>query len=148
MPQVQFLDSMVDIPAACCGYSGRKLWRFRSCVSRGRAMLGSTVDTCSFQFTKLLFSDPAIDSRPALCSVFCRIWCRGRVDNGIGMLGLVLLVSPHLASGTCYALVLGWFLEEFHDFLREGVHSAPEVDSRAALLWPSRSHRCGSWLCS
>ena len=39
-------------------------------------------------------------------------------------------------SGTCYASVLGWLLEEFHDFLRERAHSAPEVDSRAALLWP------------
>ena len=32
MPQVQFLDRMVDIPV-CHGYSGRKLWRFRSCRS-------------------------------------------------------------------------------------------------------------------
>ena len=39
-------------------------------------------------------------------------------------------------SGTCYASVLGWLLEEIYDFLLEGVHSAPEVDSRAALLWP------------
>ena len=35
--------------------------------------------------------------------------------------------------GTCYASVLGWLLEEFHAFLREEVHSAPEVDSRVAL---------------
>ena len=30
---------------------------------------------------------------PALLFCVCRIWCRARVDNGIGMLGLVLLVS-------------------------------------------------------
>ena len=29
---------------------------------------------------------------------------------------------------TCYSSVLGWLLEEFHDFLLEGVHSAAEVD--------------------
>ena len=28
----------------------------------------------------------------------------------------------------------GWLLEEFHDFLHEGVDSAPEHDSRPALL--------------
>ena len=70
------------------------------------ALLGSTVDTCYCQST----------------SVF-------------------LVLSPFTAqclilSGTCYASVLGWLLEEFYDFLREGVHSALEVDSRAALLWP------------
>ena len=52
-----------------------------------------------------------------------------------------LVLSPYTAqclvlSSTCYASVLGWLLEEFHDFLREEAHSAPEVDSRAALLWP------------
>ena len=41
-----------------------------------------------------------------------------------------------ILSGTCCASVLGWLLEEIYDFLREGVHSAPEVDSRDALLWP------------
>ena len=28
----------------------------------------------------------------------------------------------------------GWLLEEFYDFLHEGVDSAPELDSRPALL--------------
>ena len=36
-----------------------------------------------------------------------------------------LLLFPYTAqcfflSGACYASVLGWLLEEFHDFLREG----------------------------
>ena len=34
------------------------------------ALLGSTVDTCYCQFTVLLYSDPAFDSRPALLFVF------------------------------------------------------------------------------
>ena len=38
VPQVQFFDRMVDIPV-CYGYSGRKLWRFRSCRSWVRGAL-------------------------------------------------------------------------------------------------------------
>ena len=47
----------------------------------------------------LSYSDPAIDSRPALLFCVCReeyrdwIWCRARVDNVIGMLGLFALCS-------------------------------------------------------
>ena len=33
-------------------------------------------------------------------------------------------------------------MEEFYDFLRDGVHSAPEVDSRAALFWPGAVFGC------
>ena len=90
---------------------------------------------------RLLYSDPAIDSRLALLFGVCSeeyrnwMWCRARVDNGNGMLGLVLLVSTHFAlcslllfpytahclvlSGTCYASACG--VVEFHVFLRENV---------------------------
>ena len=38
-------------------------------------------------------------------------------------------------SGTCYASVLGWILEEFHDFLREGVAvKIPQVQFLVVLL--------------
>ena len=95
----------------------------------------------SSSLRRLLYSDPAIDSRPALLFCVCReeyrnwIWCRARVDNGIAMLGLVLLVSAHFAlcsflllpytahclvlSGTCYASVYG--VVEFQVFLRKKV---------------------------
>ena len=36
---------------------------------------------------------------------------------------------------------VGWLLEEFQVFLRDGVDSAPEVDSRPALLRSGRAHR-------
>ena len=53
-----------------CRFSGRFLLD-----ASYSALLGSTVDTCSFQFTEVLYefpffyvvySDPAFDSRPAL----------------------------------------------------------------------------------
>ena len=44
----------------------------------------------------------------------------GATTGGRAMLGLTV--------STCSASVLGWLLEEFHDFLREGVRSDPEVD--------------------
>ena len=103
------------------------------------ALLGSTMDTCYFQFTEAFV-------RIAFYLVWTHFTPRSQCS------GLVLLVSTHFAlcslllfpkpeqclvfSGACYASVLGWLLEEFHDFLREGAHSAPEVDSRAAPLWP------------
>ena len=43
-------------------FSGRRLLDLFPCS----ALLGSTVDTCFFQFTEALYSDPATDSRPAL----------------------------------------------------------------------------------
>ena len=58
--------------------------------------------------------------------------------GGSGYICMLRLLFPYTAqclvlSGTCHASVLGWLFEEFHAFLREGVHSAPEVDSRVAL---------------
>ena len=44
---------------------------------------------------------------------------------------------------TYSTLVLGWLLEEFHDFLREWVDSVPEVDSR--LISPCRHARRQLW---
>ena len=67
----------------CYGYSGRKLWRFRSCVSWGCVMLCSTVDTYSAS-ARAIFgiipgfqcewvdSAPEVDSRPALLSSWPR----------------------------------------------------------------------------
>ena len=87
-----------------------------------------------------------------LRSTLVLLFCVCREENRIiGFLGaLVLLVSTDFAlcslllfpftaqclvlSGTCYAPELGWLLEEFRDFLRDRVHSAPEVDSRASSL--------------
>ena len=53
--------------------------------------------------------------RPVLAQGCC--WCN---DRGRAMLGLTV--------SRCSASVLGWLLGDFHDFLREGVHSDPEVD--------------------
>ena len=110
-------------------------------------------------FLRLLYSDPAFDSRPALLFYVCR-----QEYRKIGFLGAALVSTTALAClswfcwcrrtsryvpffcvriqrnawssvvHACYASVLGWLLEEFHDFLREGVNSAPEVDSRASSL--------------
>ena len=89
--------------------------------------------------------DDAFDSRPALCLFsVCReeysaalvsttalacLGCFAGVDAPRAMFPFT--AQCLVPSGTCYASVFGWLLEEFHDFLREGVHSAPEVDSRA-----------------
>ena len=90
------------------------------------------------------------------------MWCRPRVDNGIGMLGLVLLVSTHFAlwsflllpytahylvlSGTCYASACG--VVEFHVFYVQMWITDPEVDSRLSghVLRPhiSGSHLFGA----
>ena len=61
----------------------------------------------SSSLQKLLYSDRAIDSRPALLSCVSHT----RVDGGIGMFGLVLLVSTHFALFfsfvTVYSALLG-----------------------------------------
>ena len=112
------------------------LWRPRLFVSvASRHMMCIVLDVM----------DDAFDSRPALCLFsFCReeysaalvsttalvcLGCFAGIDAPRAMFPFT--GQCLVPSGTCYASVLGWLLEEFHDFLREGVHSAPEVDSRA-----------------
>ena len=79
-----------------------------------------------FPFSTWVFSYPAIVSRPALCVL----------ESTFGLFGTVSVYSAMLGStvDTCYASVLGWLLEQFHDLLKIRVHSAPEVDSRASSL--------------
>ena len=87
-----------------------------------------------------------LGQRPlSVLPVVYRIWASARMgqldgwfkswvpDSGRGRAMLGSTVS------TCSASVLGWFLEEFHDFLREGVDSDPEVDSRRFSLLPRSS---------
>ena len=70
-------------------FSGRRLLDLCPCS----ALLGSTVDTCFFHFTEAFVlgsCDRFSSCSPVLCF-------RARVDNGIGVLGMVLLVSTHFA---------------------------------------------------
>ena len=55
---------LVCLRSTCVDFSGRRLLDLFPCS----ALLGPTVVTCFFLFTEALYSDPAIDSRPAL---FC-----------------------------------------------------------------------------
>ena len=88
----------------CYGHSGKKLWRFRSCVSWGRAMLWSTVDTYSASARATFGRIPGflrewvdsaleVDSRPALLSS----WPRTSSTTAVACFLLVLLVMTHLA---------------------------------------------------
>ena len=82
---------------------------------------------------------------PVVCDNRCRRWSRQFSLSGGASVAVLSTCCRHLdvAQGpramlgstvdTCSA-VAGWLLEEFQDFLREGVDSGPEVDSRPALL--------------
>ena len=117
---------------------------------------------CRGEYRKFVFFGAALVSTTAVvCSGLVLL-----VSTHFALCSLLLFPCTAqclVLSGTCYASVYGEvefhvFPREYVDYgswsrfltlrtRREGVHSAPEVDSRAALLWPWRSHRCGSWLC-
>ena len=81
------------------------------------------------------------NGRPALLFCVCRIWCCARVDNGIGMLGLVFVgvdalraMFPSFVSVDSAMLVLRWYMlcVSLWNFLFFYVNmwiSDPEVDS-------------------
>ena len=96
--QLQFLDRMVDFPVAC-----------RSWYRTVHIVLA--VEISQVQLGRCW-------TRPLLCNNRCLGW-------GRAMLGSTM--------DTCYASFWVAF-GRIYDFLREGADSAPELDSRPALL--------------
>ena len=131
MPSVQFLNRMVDIPAAC------RSW-YAQCTLADHGDLTGTVLVLVVDAPVVVQRQVSWLGRAENCGVsavavlVCLVEFLDKVVVSVGAttVGRVMLGST---LDTCY--YPGWLLGDFcYDFLRAGVDLAPELDSRPARL--------------
>ena len=122
--RMQLLDMVLACPSWCKRRSCSPLW------CRGRFLAQFVLGNMGHF--------PVRSCICVMCSVFgCCFW----YTEHLILREMTWSVGAMLGSTVdkYSALVLGWLLEEFHDFLRDWVVSVPEVDSCRFSLWPRSS---------